>query len=182
MMYDTNRNCPPAWELIAIITLTMLALLLIGCRAKRVQVVERVRDSVRTEVRYRTEYKRDTITLEIPAQRSEARVRDSVSLLETDYAVSRASITSDGLLFHTLRNKAGSRPHAVNTPVHYRDSIVYRDRDRVRTEVKMIPYPLNKWQRWQMRGFWIAISALGLWLGLRFRRLWLPVLMRVLRL
>lgn len=182
MMYDTNRNRPPVWELIAIIALTMLALLLIGCRVKRVQVVERVRDSVRTEVRYRTEYKRDTITLEIPAQRSEARVRDSVSLLETDYAVSRASITSDGLLHHSLSNKSGSRPQAVNTPVHYRDSIVYRDRDRVRTEVKMIPYPLSKWQRWQMRGFWIAISVLGLWLGWRFRRLWIPVVMRILRL
>lgn len=182
MMYDTNRNRPPAWELIVIIALTMLALLLIGCRAKRGHVVERVRDSVRTEVRYRTEYKRDTITLEIPAQSASARVKDSTSRLETDYAWSVASITSDGLLHHALHNKAGSRPQAVNTPVHYRDSIVYRDRDRVRTEVKMIPYPLSKWQRWQMRGFWIAISVLGLWLGWRFRRLWLPVLMRVLRL
>lgn len=155
----------------------------LGCGAKRrAEVVERVRDSVRTEVRYRTEWRRDTVYLEIPKQVAERTANDTVSQLETDYALSVARILPSGLLQHRIENKPQKRPHEVATPIIYRDSIVYRDRNSVRTETKEVRLPLTKWQRWQMRGFWLLLSVGGLWLGFRFRRLWLPFAMRLLRL
>lgn len=165
------------------IVIAILLFVSFGCGAKRrAEVVERVRDSVRTEVRYRTEWRRDTVYLEIPKQVAERTAKDTVSLLETDYALSVARILPSGLLQHRLENKPQKRPHEVATPIIYRDSIVYRDRDNTRIEVRKERLPLTKWQRWQMRGFWLLLSVGGLWLGFRFRRLWLPFAMRLLRL
>ena len=165
------------------IVFALVLFLSLGCGSKRrVEVVERVRDSVRTEVRYRTEWRRDTVYLDIPKQVAERTAKDTVSLLETDYALSVARILPSGLLQHRLENKPQKRPHEVQTPIIYRDSIVYRDRDNTRIEVRKERLPLTKWQRWQMRGFWLLLSAGGLWLGFRFRRLWLPFAMWVLRL
>lgn len=165
------------------IVIALLLFASFGCGAKRrAEVTERVRDSIRTEVRYRTEWRRDTLYLDIPKQVAERTAKDTVSLLETDYALSVARILPSGLLQHRLENKPQKRPHEAQTPIIYRDSIVYRDRNSVRTETKEVRLPLTKWQRWQMRGFWLLLYVGGLWLGYRFRRLWLPFAMRVLRL
>ena len=165
------------------IVIAILMFASFGCGAKRrTEVTERVRDSIHTEVRYRTEWRRDTVYLEIPKQVAERTAKDTVSLLETDYALSVARILPSGLLQHRLENKPQKRPHEVATPIIYRDSIVYRYRDNTRIEVGKERLPLTKWQRWQMRGFWILLSVGSLWLGYRFRRLWLPFAMRVLRL
>ena len=80
---------------------------------------------------------------------------------ETDYAVSDASIDSDGNLHHNLKNKGRRVSVPVDVPHTQKDSIVYRDR-LVRETVE-VPRDLTAWQKWQMRSFWILLSVLALY-------------------
>ena len=121
-----------------------------------------IKDSTRVETKVVTVFVKDTVTITVPEQTTKASTRDSSSHLETDYAVSDASIDSTGTLYHTLTNKSGDIPLQAETKVVYRDSIVFRDR---KVEVPT-PYPvevpreLNFWQRLQMKGFWLMLILL----------------------
>ena len=70
-----------------------LMFLLGGCgTTRRLTETTHQQDSVRVEVQTRTEYVKDTVYLEIPAQTAERTTADSTSHLENDYAVSDARI------------------------------------------------------------------------------------------
>lgn len=129
-----------------------------GCCAAR-HIDTTTRDSVRVETHFRTEYVYDTVILHIPAESIRQTVRDTVSHLETDYAVSDARITPDGSLFHSLANKPQERPVPTDKEVIYRDSIVYRD--RVHVESVAVPRPLTAWQRFRLAGFWVLSAAVA---------------------
>lgn len=141
--------------------IVLLALLLaIGCCPCRKAVAPAVRDSVRVETEIRTEYMRDTVLVEVPTETKEQTVRDTTSHLETMFAVSDAGITSDGALHHTLRNKPQRYPAEVETKIVYRDSVVYRDREKIlRVEVER---PLTWWQQTRLRGFWALLAVVVL--------------------
>ena len=135
-----------------------IAFLLCSCGAgKRLPVQEESRDSVRVEVREKTVYVRDTVYLKVPAQSAENTTRDTSSHLETDYAESDARINPDGTLYHSLRNKDQEKPVPVDVPVTQKDSIV--NKDRYVYEKVEVPRDLTAWQKWQMRSFWILLSA-----------------------
>lgn len=150
----------------------IVALTLVSCgAAKNIPTPSpSVRDSVRVIVNTETVYIKDTIKVPVPSQEVTNNTKESSSHLETDFAESDASIDSTGTLHHTLRNKAGSVPVPTETPVHHKDSIVYRDRE---VEVP-VPYPvevqvpreLTWWQETQMIGFWVML----LLLALKYRR------------
>ena len=142
--------------------LIMVFLLLTSCGAgKHLPVQTESRDSVRTVVREKTVYIRDTVWMKIPAQTAENTTRDTSSHLETDYAESDARIDPDGTLHHSLRNKEQEKPVPMDVPTTQKDSIVYKDR-YVYDTVK-VPRDLTTWQKWQMRSFWILLSAVAVY-------------------
>lgn len=134
-----------------------LILLLTACGASR-HLTDTQRDSVRVEVRKTVEYIHDTVVIEIPAQVAERTTRDSSSHLENDYAESDARINSDGTLYHDLRTKPQEKEIPVEVPTERNDSIIYRN---IEVE-KIVPVEreLTKWQKFQMKGFLIALVVL----------------------
>ena len=120
-----------------------------------------MRDSVRVETVIRTEYVRDTVLVEVPAEEKAQTVRDTTSHLETTFAESDAAIMPDGALYHTLRNKLQQHPAGVETKVVYRDSIIYRD--RIKTERVEVERDLTWWQQTRLRGFWVLLAVV-VWL------------------
>ena len=137
-------------------------LLLTSCGAgKHLPVQTEQRDSVRIEVRKETRYIKDTVFLTVPAQSAENTTRDTSSHLETDYAESDARITPDGTLYHSLKNKEQEKPVPVDVPVTQKDSIVYRD--KLIYETVEVERDLTAWQKWQMRSFWILLSAVAIY-------------------
>lgn len=161
--------------------LLVLMLILIGCGTRRKTLPSQSevrRDSVYTKVVERVVYKRDTVRINVPKQVSVAQVKDSTSRLENDWAVSTAHVYANGTLWHELKTKAGPRPIETETPIVYRDSIVYRDREVRKTEVREVEKPLGKWQKRQIAGFWVlAVAGLG-YVGIKTRRMWLPLVRR----
>ena len=145
------------------ILFVLIAFLLCSCGAGRhLPTQTEQKDSIRTVVREVTRYIRDTVIMEIPAQSAENTTRDTSSHLETDYAESDARITPDGTLHHSLRNKEQDKPVPVDVPVTQKDSIVYRD--KYVYETIEVPRELTSWQKWQMRSFWILLSAVAAYL------------------
>lgn len=108
-------------------------------------------DSVRVEVVERIERVTDTIYISVPAEKESQTTLDTMSHLETSFAVSDAIVHKDGKLYHSLENKPQNWQKEVTTEVVARDSLVYKD--RVVTEVVEVPAKLSKWQQIKMDGF-----------------------------
>lgn len=146
--------------------LTIIALS--GC-CRNAYLNSSAKDSVRyeTNIEYVEKVKFDTVFIEVPAQSAEREVRDSVSHLETEFAISDAAIKEGGILFHSLRNKTQRRP--VTTPTTSstqtitRDSVVFRD--------KVVEVPIEKQlTRWQQISIWtgrIAMIILLIFVGVK---------------
>ena len=68
----------------------------------------------------------DTVYIRIPSQESERETFDSVSVLESDYAVSEAQIRPDGSLRHSLLHKDTPLPVqvTVTTDTIYKDRVI----------------------------------------------------------
>lgn len=114
-------------------------------------------DSVRIETVVRTEFVKDTVYIDVPREVVQEIVADS-SHLETEYARSDARILTDGRLFHSLENKAQKKLVEVQSRIEYRDSVVYRD--KVQREVVEVERAFTAWQRLQMTGFWVFMTAI----------------------
>lgn len=110
-----------------------------------------VHDSMNTKVRIETVYVPDTVYVDIPQQKSERTVVDSVSHLENDYAQSDARINPDGSLFHNLETKPQKKSVEIQKPIERKDSIVYRYKykDRVKYKDREVikEKELSKWQQ-----------------------------------
>ena len=140
-----------------------LILLLTACGTSR-KLTTFQSDSVRVEV---------VKTVEIPAQTAERTTRDSSSHLENDFAESDARINSDGTLYHDLRTKPQEKEIPVEVPKERKDSIIYRN---IEVE-KIVPVEreLTKWQKTQMRGFWVVLVVLVVYV---FRKPFLALIRR----
>ena len=154
-------------------TFALLALLplLCGCGATRIVAGQDTqRDSVRVE--YRTQYieRIDTAYIEIPQVTDRVITRDTTSVLENDYARSRASILAGGDLYHTLETKPAKRPVPVIAKESVRDSIIYRDREVYREVPVEVVKPLSGFVKVQIWGFWImfVFAALYIFIKLKF--------------
>ena len=131
--------------------------LLFGCTTtKYVPVYIGNDDSIHTATSVRIDYVKDTLRHAIPEQKAERETRDTVSELENDYALSKAWITPDGLLHHTLRTKPQERLLEFDKPIERRDSIVYR------TRTVSVPYPVEKdlgwWERTKLGAFPVLVA------------------------
>lgn len=150
-----NKDDVTRCMVVGVITIILL-LILFGCGARRKappSQSEVRRDSTYTKVVERTVYKRDTVRINVPQQVAVAEVKDSTSRLENDWAVSTAHVYRDGTLRHSLETKAGPRPIETETPIVYRDSIVYKDREVEKEVTKEVRRP-----------FFAELKSVALWL------------------
>lgn len=153
----------------------MAAVLLVGgCSpGKHLAKTQKQQDSTRVEVRKEIVYVPDTVYLEIPAQTAERTTRDSTSHLENDYATSDARINTDGTLYHDLRTKPQEKEIPVEVPKERKDSIIYRNIEV--EEIVPVKRELTKWQKTQMRGFWVVLVVLVVYV---FRKPFLALIRR----
>ena len=150
-----NKDAVTRCMVVGVITIILL-LILFGCGARRkapTSQSEVRRDSVYTKVVERTVYKRDTVRIHVPQQVAVAKVKDSTSRLENDWAVSTAHVYANGTLWHELKTKSGPRPIETETPIVYRDSIVYKDREVEKEVTKEVRRP-----------FFAELKSVALWL------------------
>lgn len=124
-------------------------------------------DSVRIETVVRTEFVKDTVYIDVPKEVVREIAAES-SHLETEFASSDARILTDGRLFHSLENKAQKRPVEVKKEIEYRDSVVWKE--RAVKEVVEVEKRLTAWQRFQMTGFWVFVTAIIVIIGLWTRK------------
>jgi len=158
-----NRN-----KTVSLMTFAVALLLFPSCRTGRQVVVVEARDSVRIEERVREIKVTDTLFVEVPMQKESTTVRDSMSHLENDYAISDARINPDGSLYHSLETKPRTDTLSREVGVQVRDSIIYRE--------KVVPkiYPVEKALNWFVRmRIWLGnimlvlISGAVIWLAAR---------------
>ena len=101
----------------------LFSLLCVACGSiKQVTPTERVV----TETRIETVFQTDTVFLEVPQIVERIVTKDTVSVLENEFAKSAASV-SDGLLAHSLETKPVHKPVEVQTKIVYRDSVIFKD-------------------------------------------------------
>ena len=136
--------------------LVLFSALCVACSVAR-QVTPS--EKIITETRIETVYQTDTVYLEVPQIIEKVVTKDTVSVLENDFARSAASV-SDGLLAHSLETKPIQKPVEVQTKIVYRDSIIFRD--RVVTETIEVEKDLSRWQIFKMRTGGITLTILSL--------------------
>ena len=132
------------------ITLVLFSALCVACATARQAAPS---EKIITETRIETVYKTDTILLEIPKIVEKVVTKDTVSVLENNYAKSQAVI-SDGLLAHSLETKPVQTPVEVQTKIVYRDSVIVKDNVIIQTvEVEK---ELTGWQTFKIKmGGWM---------------------------
>ena len=109
-------------------------------------------EKIITETRIETVFQTDTVFLEVPQIVERIVTKDTVSVLENEFAKSAASV-SDGLLSHSLETKPVQKPVEVQTKIVYRDSVIVQD--RVVTEIQEVEKELTGWQSFKMKmGGW----------------------------
>lgn len=143
----------------------VLPVLFSSCRTGRQVVVVEARDSVRVEERVREIKVTDTLFVEVPMQKESTTVRDSMSHLENDYAISDARINPDGSLYHSLETKPRTDTLSREVGVQVRDSIVYRE--KVVPKIVPVEKGLSDWQKIQIRGFWIFLILTSVYIIIR---------------
>lgn len=128
-----------------------IVLLFSSCRTGRQIVVVEGKDSIRIEERVREIKVTDTLFVEVPMQKESTTVRDSMSHLENDYAISDARVMADGSLYHSLETKPRTDTLSREVGVQVRDSIIYRE--------KVVPkiVPVEKELNW--------FTQMRIWLG-----------------
>ncbi len=114
-------------------------------------------EHVSTEVRIETIHEMDTVYIEVPRIVEKVVTKDTLSVLENDYAKSEASV-SDGLLSHSLETKPVQHPVEIQKEIVYRDSIVFCDRTIV--ETVEVEKPLTGWQNFKMKTGGFALGLL----------------------
>lgn len=147
---------------IGLVVVIILLVLLTGCCSQRL-LTTKSRDSVRVETIYRTEYRTDTAYIEIPKIVERITTKDTMSIIENDYAITEA-IVSEGFLTHSLSTKPQERAIEVETEIITRDSIAYIDKEV--EKIVEVEKPDTWWEQTQKKGFWlmlVAIILLILW-------------------
>lgn len=125
-------------------------------------------DSTRVEVRERIVKVRDTVVVELPAERVEVSTPDTTSTVETSLATSTATV-SGGVLTHSIENKQTAIRKPTEVRVEVRDTVIYRD--RATTEIVEVERELTWWQRFRLDGFWVLLAVVGLSVALKLKNL-----------
>ena len=135
-------------------TLVLFSALCVACATIRQAAPS---EKIITETRIETVYETDTVYLEVPKIVEKVVTKDTVSVLENEFAKSAASV-SDGLLAHSLETKPVQKPVEVQTKIVYRDSIIFKD--VVVYETVEVEKELSRWQSFKMKTGGIALTIL----------------------
>ena len=108
---------------------------------------------------------RDTVVVELPAERVEVITPDTTSTVQTSLATSTATV-SGGVLTHSIENKQTTIRKPTEVGVEVRDSIIYRDRQT--TNIIEVERELTWWQRFRLDAFWVLLALVGVIVGRRF--------------
>ena len=114
-------------------------------------------EKIITETRIETVYETDTVYLEVPKIVEKVMTKDTMSVLENEFAKSAASV-SDGLLAHSLETKPVQKPVEVQTKIVYRDSVIFKD--VVVYETVEVEKELSGWQTFKMKTGGITLTIL----------------------
>ena len=136
-------------------TLVLFSALCVACATTRQAAPS---EKIITETRIETVYQTDTVYLEVPQIVEKVVTKDTVSVLENEFAKSAASV-SDGLLAHSLETKPVQKPVEVQTKTVYRDSIIFKD---VVYETVEVEKELSRWQTFKMKTGGITLTILSL--------------------
>ena len=137
-------------------TLVLFSALCVACATTRQAAPS---EKIITETRIETVYETDTVYLEVPKIVEKVVTKDTVSVLENEFAKSAASV-SDGLLAHSLETKPFQKPVEVQTKIVYRDSIIVKD--VVVYETVEVEKELSRWQTFKMKTGGITLTILSL--------------------
>lgn len=145
-------------------------------------IVERIVTITQTEVRDSTAWRDTTIYVPIPLESDQAIVHvGDTSHRETSIAESDAWIGKDGMIHHSLRNKASERiPYDLKMPERWLYTGVTNTKEHEQGIIKReyVDKPLSWWQKARLRAFWWLLGGLILSFGWIFRK---PII-RVLKL
>lgn len=125
-------------------------------------------DSTRVEVRERIVKVRDTVVVELPAERVEVITPDTTSTVQTSLATSTATV-SGGVLTHSIENKQTTIRKPTEVRVEVRDSIIYRDKRT--TEIVEVERELTWWQRFRLDAFWALLAVVGVAVAMKLKNL-----------
>ena len=137
-------------------TLVLFSVLCVACATTRQAAPS---EKIITETSIETVYETDTVYLEVPKIVEKVVTKDTVSVLENEFAKSAASV-SDGLLAHSLETKPVQKPVEVQTKTVYRDSIIFKD--VVVYETVEVEKELSRWQTFKMKTGGITLTILSL--------------------
>ena len=137
-------------------TFVLFSVLCVACATTRQATPS---EKIITETRIETVYQTDTVYLEVPQIVEKVVTKDTVSVLENEFAKSAASV-SDGLLAHSLETKPVQKPVEVQTKIVYRDSIIFKD--VVVYETVEVEKELSRWQTFKMKTGGITLTILSL--------------------
>lgn len=144
-------------KLLHIAIAIFITIAIFSCKAKQNVIIE-TRDSIRIEYREKIVKDTDSVLVYLPSEEKAISTYDSVSTLETKYAISTASIAS-GILTHTLKTKDKAIPVQVVKETVYKDSIAYKDKiveKEVTKEVEKKLSPIQKTLMW----IWVPLAIL----------------------
>ena len=122
---------------------------------------------MRVEIVERIVKVRDTVVVELPAERVEVITPDTTSTVQTSLAASTATV-SGGVLTHSIENKQTTISQPTEVRVEVRDSIIYRDRQT--TKIVEVERELTWWQETQIKGFRMLALIASALVGWKFRR------------
>ena len=139
--------------------LIFLSTLLVGCCHSKVTTPSvTATDSTMVKVVHRVEQVTDTVFVEIPKIVEKVSKRDTMSLLENDYAISEVVIEGDEL-FHSLATKPQKKAVAVETKIEYRDIIVEKIVEKEIVNTIEVEKPDSWWEQTQKKGFWAMLTV-----------------------
>lgn len=139
--------------LLLLIFMIVLTLLMSGCKSPK----EVVREVTVIETHDSIHYVHDTLFFDVPVQTAQIVTHDSVSVLENDWAISRAEVSKDGTLSHKLSTKPQSVPVPFEKPVETKTQVIYRNRE-VKVPVP-VEKPLTPWEKFRLDAFWWLVGA-----------------------
>ena len=134
--------------------LFFLSFLSVACSTMK-QVTPREQTTV--EVRTNTVFVPETVYIEIPRIVEKVQTLDTISVIDTKYAVSEAQV-SNGVLAHSLEIKPVREPAIVQKEIVYRDSVVLQQMD-VDHYIE-VPAELSWWQQLKLRIGGIALGII----------------------